>query len=300
MDGLLNFKEFKARYIADINEYLTNSSIKYYYAEICRDENDVEQICFKLSNGKATIGNFAKTIKEYQLYRESGDYDDFLSSSFDRLSESMPQARTLDPSKATPDDVMRSIIARVINPKINTQSLLNRPHRIVLDCAIVYEIYHWSGSDNMMTSEITNDLANQIGLNEAELWRLAFANTRKIFGPSVTLSDKHPLVTIENNGVRANGATNLIYSDLLDEAAKMLGSDKIIIEPTSIHELLVYPSGLEDAVLEYHREQDYSEYPYEFLSDNIYLYDVKTKKLEIYSFPSERNQSNRQHAETRN
>lgn len=92
-----------------------------------------------------------------------------------------------------------------------------------------------------------------------------------------------PMLIVKTKYV-THGASVMLCEDVLSEAADMLKSDLYIL-PSSIHEIIVLPvdfrddvTGLKDMVNTVNQTQ---VLPEEFLSDSVYFFDRKLKKLSI-------------------
>lgn len=204
---------------------------------------------------------------------------------------------TMD-NKPDPDNILKKIkensnliVPKLINAEKNQELLKNCPHRVFLDLAVVYEIM--LETDHFIL--IKNKMFDYHGMTEDELYHLAVKNVREqkqvvtldqILKEMVGVEEdleQIPMLIAKTKYV-THGASVMLCEDVLSEAADMLKSDLYIL-PSSIHEIIVLPvdfrddvTGLKDMVNTVNQTQ---VLPEEFLSDSVYFFDRKLKKLSI-------------------
>lgn len=204
---------------------------------------------------------------------------------------------TMD-NKPDPDNILKKIkensnliVPKLINAEKNQELLKNCPHRVFLDLAVVYEIM--LETDHFIL--IKNEMFDYHGMTEDELYHLAVKNVREqkqvvtldqILKEMVGVEEdleQIPMLIAKTKYV-THGASVMLCEDVLSEAADMLKSDLYIL-PSSIHEIIVLPvdfrddvTGLKDIVNTVNQTQ---VLPEEFLSDSVYFFDRKLKKLSI-------------------
>lgn len=107
---------------------------------------------------------------------------------------------------------------------------------------------------------------------------------QKLFGGQ---ADKLPEIYIISNELRVQGASVIFYTDVLEHFAAEKKSDLILL-PSSIHEWLVLTEasageipGLEAMVRDANARV---VLPEEILSEHVYKYTMKTRKIEIVGF----------------
>lgn len=204
---------------------------------------------------------------------------------------------TMD-NKPDPDNILKKIkeksnriIPKLINAEKNQELLKNCPHRIFLDLAVVYEIMLEPGQFVL----IKNKMFDYHGMREDELYHLAIKNVRE--QKQVVTLDQilKELVGVEENldpipmliaktKYETHGAGIMLCEDVLSEAAEKFQSDLYIL-PSSIHEIIVIPvefgdnvTKLKDMVNDVNQAK---VTPEEFLSDSVYFFDRKAKRLSI-------------------
>lgn len=187
-----------------------------------------------------------------------------------------------------------NIICELVNTKWNSPMLKNVPHRNFEDLSLIYR--KRIASNESATVLITNALAESMGMSEQQLYDAAMAGTgadnRYI---CVSMSDmlakmmnmepedfpvpEEMEMYILTNESSMYGAAALIHEDMLSKAMEKLGTDNVIVIPSSIHEVIVIPGNVEpDAVRSMVREVNNTHVQEnERLSNNIYRYDRKEK-----------------------
>lgn len=195
--------------------------------------------------------------------------------------------------------VKENIIMMVVNTNQNMEQLEKRPHREVCDLSIVYRVMMGEHKQGVSSVQVTHDVAEQMGLNEQELYDLARSNMKRLLKPTVQgmtsviseiLSesemgaldiDKDESMFVISNTERMYGAVNMLFPENLAPLANTLGCDLYIL-PSSIHETIAVPESVADL-------NTLSEMVYEInmaqvemgerLSNEIYHYNHLTKEL---------------------
>ena len=194
-----------------------------------------------------------------------------------------------------------NIIFQLINTEQNKKLLNDVPHREFLDLSIIYRMVIKIDEYGMRSAVISNDIVQEFGMDETELYNCAIENTKRILKPTVTsmydmivkrlkmpaeiadVVDPDNMMWVISSKYLFDGAGFIIYEDILHELAEMLGTDLYIL-PSSIHECLAVsinmaePHELEDMVKEVYLDGIELE---ERLSNKVYLYDRTLRKLTI-------------------
>lgn len=198
--------------------------------------------------------------------------------------------------------VKGKICYKLINAERNAARLREIPHRLWQDLAVVYFILLSKGNSQFASATVENDLMGLWGVNEDALYELARRNTPALLKPNISPmaeilrripdfdveedsdcldvedAKNMPQLYVATNECRVDGATAILYNDVLEKFAKEIGSDFYIL-PSSVHEMMFWPvasneeeSKLLEIVREINAECVHSE---EFLSDNVYFYHAK-------------------------
>lgn len=206
------------------------------------------------------------------------------------------------------EDMKPFIIYRLVSFEKNKKLLEQVPHIKYLDLAITYYCLVRDDDNGIGTIRITNDHMQLWNTTVQEIHALASGNTKTIF-PSTIRSmeevinsmltdemlqgreelqmDLFPLpfdtdvnkkqhkMYILSNFKGINGASCLLYENVLSEFAQLIQSDFYIL-PSSIHEIILVPydktilkEALTEMVEEVNRTQVSRD---EVLSDRVYFY----------------------------
>lgn len=197
--------------------------------------------------------------------------------------------------------VKKQIIFKLINYERNRELLKEIPHFRYLDLAIVFCCLLHSDTNGYGTILIHNHHLSFWNITADDLYTLAMKNTpillnydlqnmtdvlKNLFSADAVLPDEfltHPVsMYVLSNQTKLNGSGCILYCNLLAEISEKLDCDFYIL-PSSIHEVLLIPAKdktsrkrLSAMVQEINETQLLQE---EVLSDHVYYYSRKTKKL---------------------
>ena len=192
------------------------------------------------------------------------------------------------------DKVKDKIIFELVNYNMNKGRLSERPYIKVMDLAVIFAFVATDLGQDFGVVHITNEMAEQFGLSQDELWEIAKKNTPKLLVADVVpMSSFIPVKDIEEdieemyivcNKRKSCGAGVILYDEILDNISSDLESDLYIL-PSSIHETIIIKATkdkevaiLQDMVQNINRTVVSDE---DVLSDKVYCYYRNSKKLEI-------------------
>ena len=205
------------------------------------------------------------------------------------------------------DKVLDKICLRLINASNNKELLKTVPYEPFYDLAKILVIELGEG----VSIKVTNDMLNMWKVNFADLLLVARVNTKRIFPAKIDsmfnimmkLMSKETGIPVEvlkksnklmddgfmyvlTNEIGVNGATCILYNDILKEFAEKIDSDFVIL-PSSIHEVILQKidSHISHITIEQLNqlvtEVNQHEVPtQDVLSDHIYIYRRETNSLE--------------------
>lgn len=140
-----------------------------------------------------------------------------------------------------------------------------------------------------MTFQSMNDimkemmLQNFIGFNMDELSEKDESFLKMLFEKSMSCMECDTIMHVLTNKYRQYGAAVLFYPQMREKLAEQIGSDYFVL-PSSIHEVMIVPEqeGMDYQVLKDMVRQVNSTdvSPDEILTDEVYHYDRKNKKLD--------------------
>lgn len=191
------------------------------------------------------------------------------------------------------------IVMKLINAEKNKKLLEQVPHILIYDLAIVFIFTTCDFTHSYSTILIHHSHLKLWGVNIDDLYEIAKRNSIKILPPRLdNLHDIFEEITDESldflneleiniltNNFKIYGATCMVYPNLLEEIASIY-EDDIIIIPSSVHEVLLFPKEnlpegytLEhiNTMIETVNDTELSDM--EVLSDHIYCYHRNLKEI---------------------
>ena len=242
----------------------------------------------------------------YEHYLETENLQEVLQSAARRMDmafKEMPEVGDVNLESAKDN-----IVFQVINTLQNEDMLRDMPHREFQDLSIIYRWVVKVDENGIQSSAIRNNLAEQLGMNEEQLFKCAVENTRRIFPPIVKsmndviremfISDGMPaevadmmigempedkMMWVISNDRGINGAGSMLYEDNLHKLAMKLETDLYIL-PSSVHECIAVstnvgdPYELAEMVSEINMGQVALE---DRLSNQVYHYDKDARRLTL-------------------
>ena len=242
----------------------------------------------------------------YEHYLETENLQEVLQSAARRMDmafKEMPEVGDVNLEGAKDN-----IVFQVINTLQNEDMLRDMPHREFQDLSIIYRWVVKVDENGIQSSAIRNNLAEQLGMNEEQLFKCAVENTRRIFPPTVKsmndviremfISDGMPaevadmmigempedkMMWVISNDRGINGAGSMLYEDNLHKLAMKLETDLYIL-PSSVHECIAVstnvgdPYELAEMVSEINLGQVALE---DRLSNQVYHYDKDARRLTL-------------------
>ena len=190
--------------------------------------------------------------------------------------------------------IKKNLFYRVVNYEKNKEMLKHTPHERFLDLAITYRWAAYHNHDGMASALVRNQELLMWGVSKDQMMRDARENTEKIFPPSMRkiqsvlpvqiIEEEVPLFVL-SNGDYMNGASVILYEDVLKDFAKYMEHDLYIL-PSSVHEVILLldddlvrsPDELVMMVRETNRMVIDRE---EVLSDHVYYYDRAKDEIRI-------------------
>lgn len=264
-----------------------------------------------LKEGKSFSPNIY-LLPYYEAYRQGVSMDELA----DRLYKSYNQSTmsiVSDNFSFSFHDLKSSIIYRVVSFERNDKLLERIPYIKYLDLAITFHCLVRDDEDGIGTIRITNEHMLSWKTSLQELYNLAVENTQRLFPSCISSmdevirgmlleehaqdnlsgdlldeiiqgdkqSDKHRMYILTNKR-SINGATCLLYDNVLHEFANSIQSDLFIL-PSSIHEVILVPysenmsiESLTEMVKDVNRTQVAYD---EVLSDRVYFYSRAHKGI---------------------
>ena len=205
----------------------------------------------------------------------------------------------LVPDMADWEKVKDKVTVRVIGVSRNTELLKDVPCRLFGDIALIYQVSVKAPDDTLMTVRITNNLMEQYGISEPQLYDTAMENSQRLqkvtcrpmgevigdlLGPmDDPIIDEAPakLYVLSNESLQF-GAAALFYPGVIEKIGKSIPEGFYIL-PSSIHEVLILPKNQGEKAMLENMVQEINETqvaPDEVLSDFVSEYDARTRTME--------------------
>ena len=212
-------------------------------------------------------------LHTYQAHAPEENFDTSYFTDFSRASE--------------------HIVMRLVSFEKNQELLKEVPFFRYQDLAVIFYCLLHASAENQANILIHNHHLNLWKTDKETLYRLLKKNTPQLLPPQLTpmssllkemqlvaetpLPEAAPPLYVLTNTYRTNGATVLLYDDILKELSDLFEKDLIIL-PSSIHEVLILATDENDRqnldhytamVKEVNASQLQDE---EILSDHAYYY----------------------------
>lgn len=228
-------------------------------------------------------------------------YDKFLQSGLEAVVKEILEVYEQNKPKESVDisffmdaEKVKNIIkAKLINYERNKELLKKVPHVKFLDLAIVFYAEVESKPEGLATILIYNHHMTFWNFTVEEMFKLANENMAEDFKIIPMMDIVHRVMekefaesfemqaTVEmsviTNHRNINGAVAMLQSKILQEYMKKHHAERLIIIPSSTHEVLLIPCDSETDVLSFNemvQEVNATQLqPEEVLSDNAYIYD---------------------------
>ena len=195
------------------------------------------------------------------------------------------------------DKVKHRIKMKLINYEKNKALLENTPHKRILDLAVVFMIV--LETDDVCefgTIRIHKGFLNAWDITEDSLYQIAKENMvndftttpldniiNAVLEEDTELLEEKVYLYVLTTQSKIHGAIGMLQTGLLDAFMKKYETEKLIILPSSVHEVLLVPYekidtdiNLHEMVQEVNATQLTED---EFLSNNVYSYDGKELKI---------------------
>ena len=273
-------------YEVDFGETRKNNGVVLKSVSICKTGKSVMQkihineILEMITSGRAEINEAAdmivKVCREHEREAEN----------FEQITRRFSKAEILD-----------RVTGQMVNKAANATVLMEAPHKIVLDLALVYRVVLQESECGTASFLAGHALCAHYGISSEELDNAASANMEREgfmartmesmleemgMLPDQTLVGECPMLIITNRR-RMYGAAVMAHPDYFGTLFEKTGCDLYIL-PSSIHEVIAVPAGESepDDLRQMVKEVNVSELDAEeFLSDNVYRYSRKTGEITI-------------------
>ncbi len=232
----------------------------------------------------------------YMLYKQGRSLDEILTM----ISHEYEKARsTMERSDfdIDVDNLRENVILKLVNYEKNKNKLSECPYIMYMDMAITFRFIVKCDDTGVASALISNNDLDRWGISIDELYNIAMDNTRRMFPERIRCMDEilpdieemcidemdRKKLYVLSNTSGVNGATVILYKDVIKDFAGKLGKNLFIL-PSSIHEMILLCSEdvekdrLKTLIKEVNK---YIVSEVDFLSDAVYFYDLETDKITI-------------------
>lgn len=203
-----------------------------------------------------------------------------------------------------PGDIIPKVHGRLINTELNSCLLGDIPHRRFLDLALAYAVelpqYRGMAREILIYNKHLDiwdidetDLHNAVCQDMKKPGEVVFEKMDAVLGPWMGEDTDMgaagcPMYVFTNKSYR-NGAVQMLNKNALCSVSDHIGTDNLIILPSSIHELIILPADRGDEGPDYAREladivrtvNDMEVLEQEILSYHVYRYSRGTGEVTI-------------------
>ena len=302
------YEEFLSEFVREMEASLSQYGMEISIVNKMRNNGILEK-CIKVDIPGCNMSPSIGTLSLYEHYRE---FDDLVEMA-QGLSEKIitDRNRKIDTmSVLSKENILNSTYLMVVNAKSNQKLLSDTPHYFIAEGELaVIPRLNISITEKSGFIIIKNDLLPKLQMTGDEILQIAKLNTseQNLFEINSLLSETMQAMTdngediaddfsdfftentpkafVVTNKDKKLGACCLACPEVIGTAIEKMGFDCYIL-PSSIHEVILVEKrgGSED--LEYLRDcvnqvNRQSVPAAEILSDKVFVYNQKTKKIEI-------------------
>lgn len=287
----MKFKEFLDEVTKRLPSFLTQYELnKIHVEEVCKNNGIIcTSLVVSLRNENMSPSIYMDCF--YELYRQGTSIENIINKivyEYENARKEMSSSDIVLPNK---DNVKDKIFMRLVNYESNKKQFEDCPLVPYHDLAITFRYLVKNDENGIASAIVRNKDLKDWDISNERLYDIAKENTRRLFPPELRRLDDMLREYDENidipedsglhiltNQQHINGATYMVYEDIIKEFAQNNNSDVYIL-PSSIHEVLLLPakedinkSNLEEMVKEIN---EYVVSPLEYLSDTVYKYDLR-------------------------
>lgn len=299
---MMNYQEFRDEVKKNIGMYLNTSGMENAKVEIetvQKINKKLEGLKFVTENSKVCPIYYMDNL--YKDYLSNGNFDLTMVELIEKLKFSEMERPDFDLDF---NKIKDKVILELVNSENNKGLLENIPHRNIADLSVIYRWIIDANNDGITSAIVTNQVAEEINLSENDLFKSASENLKKT-SPATIKSSEEVVMGIMNDQPEKNdqgieiddpdsiyvisntrkqyGAAAILDTELMSNIAEQIDSN-IYILPSSIHECLLVSDrfGEPEQLQQMVREVNSTEVDIkDKLSDNLYVFNKDTKKIEI-------------------
>lgn len=302
------YEDFLNEFVKEMENKLADYGMEVSIVNKMRNNGIIEK-CIKVDIPGCNMSPSIGTLSLYEHYREFDDMEKIVSALSKKIIEDKNrQINTM--SVLSKENILNSTYLMVVNAKSNQKLLADTPHYFIAEGELaVIPRLNISITEKSGFIIIKNDLLPKLQMTGDEILQIAKLNTseQNLFEINSLLSvtmqameengediaddfsefftENTPKTFVITNKDKKLGACCLACPEVIGTAIEKMGIDCYIL-PSSIHEvILIEKKGnfneieeLRDMVNQVNRQ---SVPAAEILSDKVFVYNQKTKKIEI-------------------
>ena len=262
---MLSYSDFIYEVLNSLNSSVHNNTLSF---EIGHSNRSVNNQTLKIVSKESLYTPTFDFIDLYTEYKRTGNVQDVVDILMNgEIEKRLNRYSFLKDINSAKEYVLNNSIVGLENSNFNTNNKccrLNNDYNVMEVIKIEFDNEYAYISDNMLA---------QLGIEQADLFEIALANTRLKYPIKIEGDMNHSTFCI-SNGNKKCGASVLLYKDVLSDIERKIGSFYIL--PISKEEILVAnnntgltPDILEDILYDSNREISDEE----CLSNSIYRFD---------------------------
>lgn len=291
---MMNFEEF----MAWVKENITSKDWK--------ETSQIEISVVKKNNGVSATGLFIREngqdvspilyLDDYYIHYQNGELlENVIRNIRADYDKKVQMAAVKIPNLQEFENIRGRVIYRLVNYEKNKEILEDCPHIRLYDLAVTFRWVARIDDVGVSTSLITNKQVKEWGVSVNDLVLAARQNTPRLF-PAQIIDMEEMLagmvsfilypsaipMYILTNEQELNGASALLYGDILKDFANKKGADMYIL-PSSIHEVIMIPADRIDDPKKLssmvHEANTTVVSTGDVLSDSVYYYNRKKDQI---------------------
>lgn len=192
---MMNYEIFKEVLKKKIKEYMPSEFKNYKVVERKVHKVNCDRDAINVVSAEKNKGiSGSPTIyidSLYEMYKQGESMGEIIRDAADMITEGynkMPEI--MKDEKLDMDKLKEKLIVTLVNTAQNENYLKGVPHREFLDLSVVYRCLINTDKNGTSSIVVTNDLAETMGMNEAQLYEQAMANTPKLLPVSIRPMDE--------------------------------------------------------------------------------------------------------------
>lgn len=303
-------EEFLKQLIEELEERLSYTEDDYtiHQYTVCKTNDTVlHSVVIRLGDEQISKNIY---VEPYFCMNMSGTEMDEIVDAIIKESRNRDEANEVIEAFADSlvyEEVKDKIILRVISKELNKEYLNDKVYVDIEDTDLVAVFYMFvSKYDNsLINTYVDKKLLEHWGIDSGnDIYDLAIQNTMRILPPTInsmnSIIDGCNLESVSDevveevgntmfvltNDMSVNGATAMFYDGVLKQFAITHNTDKVVIMPSSRHEVILLPHYEEvNYKSSYRMVEEVNQYvvgKMDILSNSVYIYDLDTDSIRIW------------------